>query len=152
MAEQKATESRPEHKPLQVRASGTIEVTFDPNRCAHEGECLRRAPQVFDLKARPWIQPEHLDADIVAAAIEHCPSGALTYRRLDGGRAEAPDPEVTFQVRRNGPVWLRGVVEMFDPEGGAFDVGARAALCRCGESGNKPFCDGSHRAAGFRAP
>jgi uncharacterized Fe-S cluster protein YjdI len=141
-----------DEKPIQVRASDAIEVTFDPNRCAHEGECLRRAPGVFNLQARPWIQPEHLRADELAAAIQHCPSGALSYRRLDGGADEAPETATIFQVRRNGPIWVRGVVEMLDGAGESFEAGPRFALCRCGESGNKPFCDGSHRAAGFRAP
>ena len=140
-----------QRKPLQVRSSETIEVTFDPNRCAHSGECLLRAPGVFNLRARPWIQPDHLEADRLAAVIERCPSGALTYRRLDGGPAEQPDPEVTFNVQKNGPIHVRGIVEMVDAEGTPFTIGPRAALCRCGASGNKPFCDGSHRHAGFRA-
>jgi uncharacterized Fe-S cluster protein YjdI len=141
-----------EAKPIQVRASDAIEVSFDPNRCAHEGECLRRAPGVFNLQARPWIQPGNLPADEVAAAIEQCPSGALSYRRLDDGPDEAPETATILHVRRNGPVWVRGVVEMLDATGQPFDTASRFALCRCGQSGNKPFCDGSHRAAGFRAP
>jgi len=141
----------PEPKPLQVRRSETIEVTFDPNLCAHSGECLLRAPAAFNLKARPWIQPQHLDAGALARVIERCPSGALAYRRLDGGPEEQPDSEVTFRVRKDGPIWVRGIVEMVDAEGHPFTIGPRAALCRCGASGNKPFCDGSHRQAGFSA-
>jgi uncharacterized Fe-S cluster protein YjdI len=139
-------------KPLQRRSSETIEVTFDPNRCAHAAECLRRAPEVFDLQARPWMQPEHLDAETLAEVIRRCPSGALAYHRLDGVLDEAVDAEVSFRQQRNGPVLVRGNVEMVDAEGHVFATGPRFALCRCGQSGNKPFCDGSHRAAGFRAP
>lgn len=143
-------EAGPETKPLQVRASDTIEVTFDPNLCSHSGECLLRAPGVFNLRARPWIQPGHLEADRLAAIIERCPSGALTYRRLDGGPAEEPAPAPTFEVKKNGPVAVRGTIELLDAQGNAFTLGPRAALCRCGVSRNKPFCDGSHRQAGFR--
>lgn len=139
-------------KPLQRRSSETIEVTFDPNRCAHAAECLRRAPEVFDLQARPWMQPEHLDAESLAEVVRQCPSGALRYHRLDGAADEAPDSEVTFRPQRNGPVNVRGNVQLTDAEGAVFATGPRFALCRCGQSGNKPFCDGSHRAAGFRAP
>lgn len=142
----------PQDKPLQRRSSETIEVTFDPNRCAHAGECLRGAPQVFDLQARPWIQPEHLDADSLADVVRRCPSGALQYHRLDGAPDESPDAEVSLRPQPNGPVYVRGGVQMADAEGHVFATGPRFALCRCGESGNKPFCDGSHRAAGFRAP
>lgn len=139
-------------KPLQRRSSETIEVTFDPNRCAHAAECLRGAPQVFDLEARPWMQPEHMDAESLAEVVRQCPSGALRYHRLDGAADEAPDSEVTFRPQRNGPVNVRGNVQLTDAEGALFATGPRFALCRCGQSGNKPFCDGSHRAAGFRAP
>lgn len=139
-------------KPLQVRSTREIEVTFDPNRCAHSGECLLRGAAVFNLGARPWIQPQHLDADSLSRVIEHCPSGALTYRRLDGGAQETPAAETTFRPLRNGPVAVRGPVELVDAEGGMFAVGSRIALCRCGGSANKPFCDGSHRLNGFRAP
>lgn len=141
----------PQDKPLQRRSSETIEVTFDPNRCAHAAECLRRAPQVFDLQARPWIQPGHLDAGSLAGVVERCPSGALQYHRLDGGPDELADAEVSFRPQPNGPVWVRGNVEMTDAEGHVFATGPRFALCRCGASGNKPFCDGAHRFSGFRA-
>ena len=139
-------------KPLQRRSSETIEVTYDTKRCSHAAECLRSAPQVFNLQARPWIQPERLDAESLARVIERCPSGALHYHRLDGAADEVADGEVSFRPQRNGPVYVRGNVEMTDAEGHVFATGPRFALCRCGASGNKPFCDGSHRAAGFRAP
>src|SRR5690349_4376522 len=50
-------------KPVQVRRSETIEVSYDPNICSHAAECLRGLPQVFDLQARPWIQPDHAEVD-----------------------------------------------------------------------------------------
>ena len=62
-----------------------IEVTFDLDRCIHVGECLLSQPDVFDLRRRPWIDPNADDPDTVAATVERCPSGALQYRRLDGG-------------------------------------------------------------------
>lgn len=139
-------------KPLQSRSSESIELTFDPNRCAHAAECLRGAPEVFNLAARPWMQPEHLDADSLARVVEACPSGALQYRRLDGGPHEVADAALSVEVQANGPYHVRGHVEIRDAEGGVLGVGPRAALCCCGASENKPFCDGSHRAARFRAP
>lgn len=51
----------------------------------------------------------------------------------------------------NGPLRVEGEFEIRDPKGNTFDLGGRTtiSLCRCGQSKNKPFCDGSHRAAGF---
>jgi CDGSH-type Zn-finger protein len=56
-------------------------------------------------------------------------------------------------VRPNGPYRVEGEFEMVDAEGKAFGLGGRTAisLCRCGHSNDKPFCDGSHKAAGFQS-
>jgi uncharacterized Fe-S cluster protein YjdI len=138
-------------KPLQVRATGAIEVTFDPNLCAHAGNCLRGLPEVFNLQARPWIQPENATADALAETVRRCPSGALTYRRLDGGAEEVAEEGVAIRPVRNGPLYARGDIEVLDGEGNLLRRATRAALCRCGTSENKPFCDGSHVKAGFRS-
>ena len=54
-------------------------------------------------------------------------------------------------VVHNGPIRIEGEFEIQDPNGRAFGLGGRTAisLCRCGQSANKPFCDGSHRASNF---
>ena len=54
-------------------------------------------------------------------------------------------------INSTGPIRVEGDFEIADPQGKAFGLGGRTAvsLCRCGHSANKPFCDGSHRAAGF---
>lgn len=137
-------------KPTQVRSTDAVEVTFDPNICAHAGLCLRGLPEVFNLQARPWIQPERAAPDELADVVRRCPSGALTYRRLDGGPAETPDEGVTMRPVRNGPVYARGDLEILDGEGNVLRRTTRAALCRCGSSENKPFCDGTHVKGGFR--
>lgn len=128
-----------------------IEVTFDLEQCTHIGECLRRSPEVFQLRRRPWILPDAATADDVADVIERCPSGALQYRRLDGGAEErGPEPAVVTPIR-NGPLLVRGRVEI-RREDGSVEVMPRASLCRCGASANKPFCDNTHLRSGFRAP
>lgn len=62
-----------------------IVVHWDSDRCFHSGRCFNGAPEVFDPKARPWVTPGALPADALAAVIDTCPSGALTYTRSDGG-------------------------------------------------------------------
>lgn len=61
--------------------------------------------------------------------------------------------DVKIQVRPNGPLLVSGDVALVDGAGNAFGLGGRAtiSLCRCGQSANKPFCDGSHNRAGFQA-
>jgi CDGSH-type Zn-finger protein len=54
-------------------------------------------------------------------------------------------------VVNDGPIKMRGSFELKDAQGKTFDLGGRdaVALCRCGHSANKPFCDGSHKTVGF---
>ena len=53
----------------------------------------------------------------------------------------------------NGPYLVEGDIELLDSQGRPFGLGARTkiALCRCGHSQNKPFCDGAHKSAGFES-
>jgi len=61
--------------------------------------------------------------------------------------------EITIEVRENGPYKISGPVHIVDHAGVAFELppGSAVALCRCGHSKNKPFCDASHRQVGFVA-
>ena len=54
-----------------------------------------------------------------------------------------------IKVRNNGPLLCTGAIEVFDANGNLLEEGDDIALCRCGASRNKPFCDGSHRDSGF---
>ena len=62
-------------------------------------------------------------------------------------------PDVTINVKPNGPLLVMGVVSLVDPTGKAVPLaeGRPVALCRCGQSSMKPFCDGSHSRTGFQA-
>lgn len=127
-----------------------IRVHWSSALCIHTGRCVRAQPGVFDVKRRPWVDVDAADADAVAAAVERCPTGALTYERLDGAPGEQPPATTTITALPNGPLAVRGAVEVRDGQGGALAAGSRLTLCRCGHSRNQPFCDLSHRAAGFR--
>ncbi len=62
--------------------------------------------------------------------------------------------EVTIRIRDNGPLVVEGSVILTDADGNAFPTNPEkpvVALCRCGASKNRPFCDGAHNAAGFEA-
>jgi CDGSH-type Zn-finger protein len=59
--------------------------------------------------------------------------------------------DVTIEMRKNGPLIVTGPVELKDAEGNQYPVEPRMALCRCGASTTKPFCDGTHSKIGFQA-
>ena len=138
-----------ERGPSRTYSGDAIEVLWEPRFCIHVRNCVGRLPQVFVPEARPWVVVDAADADAVAAAIESRPTGALHYRRLDGGLQEQPPAETTVEPRPNGPLFVRGPVRIVDPDGRVIREDTRVALCRCGASENKPFCDGSHRRIGF---
>lgn len=61
--------------------------------------------------------------------------------------------ETRIKVRENGPYLVTGQVKLVDADGNEYTIeGENFALCRCGQSSTKPFCDGSHRTNGFSAP
>jgi len=58
-----------------------------------------------------------------------------------------------INVTENGPLLVKGQIRLVDSEGNPYDLGGKetVALCRCGHSSNKPFCDGAHRTGGFES-
>lgn len=127
-----------------------VDVTYDAKRCIHYAACVRSLPRVFDPGSRPWVMPDNAGADAVVRAVESCPTGALQYVRNDGGDGEMAAPVNTATVSRNGPTYLRGTIEVH--AGGPVRAETRMALCRCGASGRKPYCDGSHSRVRFHDP
>lgn len=138
-------------KLLQVYEHEGLRVTFDARRCIHAAECIRHLPQVFDAAARPWIMPERAGPDDVIAAVQKCPTGALHVSQ-DDQPIQLASSDVSMRVMRNGPLYVRGTVRITDSAGNEILNDERFALCRCGQSGRKPFCDGSHRTSGFHDP
>ena len=119
-----------------------IEVSFDLDICIHVGECLRGDPAVFELKRRPWVLPDAGRTEAIVDVIHRCPSGALQYRRLDGGPEERHEGTTVTPIK-NGPLLVVGDVEV-RREDGTVERLPRATLCRCGQSRSKPFCDNEH--------
>lgn len=129
-----------------------LTVTYELNRCIHAAECVHGLPSVFDPAAKPWVNPDAASADEVAAVVQRCPTGALQYTRTDGGPAEAPPALNTVTVAPNGPLYVHGQVALAPTAEADPTPETRAALCRCGASAHKPYCDNSHLKAGFADP
>jgi CDGSH-type Zn-finger protein/uncharacterized Fe-S cluster protein YjdI len=123
-----------------------IDVGFDGKKCIHSRNCVLAHPEAFVPNAPgEWIHPDAASTEAIVRIAENCPSGAITYRRKDGGPAEAPPMVNVVRLRENGPLALHAEMEING------ETLLRATLCRCGASQNKPFCDGSHSKAGFTA-
>ena len=137
-------------EPAVIDYPGTgIDVHFDRRLCIGVGECGSAANALFEGGREPWCQPDLVSREVTREVCERCPSGALTYTDKTGAPEQAP-PANAVTIAYNGPLYFTGdlVIEPAptDMPGTRF----RAALCRCGASKNKPFCDNSHIAAGFQ--
>ena len=144
------------------------DVHWNGKLCIHIGECGRAKGDLFVNGRQPWCQPDLASNKEVEEVVLRCPTGALTYQRKDaykdvGGRVESGTEteagfmsteqaaaENTIHVAYNGPLYFKGDLDIEGTPDDINGVNFRAALCRCGESKNKPFCDNSHEDAGFK--
>lgn len=94
-------------------------------------------------------------AEVLRDECDCCPSGR--YVLIDKATGEYHEPDLTPSIvfvedpsaAVSGPIWVRGGIEIVSADGEPYEVRNRVTLCRCGQSRNKPFCDGSHVDCGF---
>jgi uncharacterized Fe-S cluster protein YjdI/CDGSH-type Zn-finger protein len=139
-----------ERGPRREYRTDQIAVQWEPEYCTHTANCIRSLPDVFNPMDRPWVHVDAASADAIAEAVMRCPTGALHFLRLDGGQQEPVPEETRIYPAPNGPLVIHGPVEITDRHGRTIRRDTRVALCRCGQSHNKPFCDNTHRLIGFR--
>jgi len=129
---------------------GDVTVVWQPALCIHSQVCFHGLPAVFDPRKRPWVDLEGADLVAIVEQVKRCPSGALSI-----GAAAVPSPPtpapVMIEPQPNGPLLVHGEIDVRLADGAVQRRPGSCALCRCGASANKPFCDGSHRQAGFQA-
>ncbi len=131
-------------------AGSEIDVHWDGRLCMHAEECVRASGELFVVGRRPWAEPDKVQPDEVVETCLRCPTGALTFTRKEGGEEEVPAAINTIVVANDGPLYLTGQLQIDGIEENMDGVAHRAALCRCGLSRKKPFCDGSHTKGDFR--
>jgi uncharacterized Fe-S cluster protein YjdI/CDGSH-type Zn-finger protein len=141
-----------ERGPRREYRTDQIAVQWEPEYCIHTANCIRSLPNVFNPRDRPWVHVDQASADAIAEAVLRCPTGALHFRRLDDGPQEDALERSFVRPVRDGPLYVRGDIELQDEQGRTFRHDTRMALCRCGESQRKPFCDNTHRLVGFSDP
>jgi CDGSH-type Zn-finger protein/truncated hemoglobin YjbI len=139
------------------------QVTILDNRglCQHSGFCTDRLATVFRTGQEPFVAPSGGRLDEIIRAAADCPSGALSV--AIGGREarEVTDSggrrEPAIEVTRDGPYRITGGIALAGTDGAVVERNEGAsrehcALCRCGNSQNKPFCSGMHWYVGFSDP
>jgi uncharacterized Fe-S cluster protein YjdI len=130
-----------------------ITVIWKPRKCIHSEVCVKMLPGVYKPKEKPWIVPGNASVNDLKSQIDLCPSGALSYRLAEEINKQIKLNEhmnKKIEVLPNGPLMVHGELEITLVNGSKETKSKPTAFCRCGASGNKPYCDGSHRAVGFK--
>lgn len=133
---------------IETAESDDIRIQFNAKKCIHSRHCVTECPEVFKANTPgKWLFPEQSPAEVLAAVIKECPSGALTYESKTSNCANEVAPSVNImRLYENGPYAF-----LADLEIDGKNEGLRATLCRCGQSKRKPFCDHTHADVGFIA-
>ncbi len=124
-----------------------VVMTDDRSICASAGFCANRATSVWEMIGAT-SDPEVRER--LQRMISKCPSGALSQQPSADEAPVEPAYEPLIAVVRDGPLWVRGGISVRSADGETYEVRNRVTLCRCGQSSNKPYCDGSHDRTGFR--
>lgn len=123
-----------------------ITIHDDRGICSHAGFCTDNLPGVFQMGVEPWIDPDAEIVEKIIETIKKCPSGALSYS-IDGVLYNKFSQHAEIKITENGPYFVSGSIELHDEDHPESEE--HYALCRCGKSKNKPFCDGQHWYAKF---
>jgi len=126
-----------------------VVVRDDRGLCEHAGFCSNRLSNVWDMVRQAGPDDSEVKAQMTAM-IEHCPSGALSYRMTPDGDDVEPELLREIAIVDDGPYFVTGGIPVDRADGLMLESRNRMTLCRCGASSNKPLCDGSHKDAGFR--
>jgi CDGSH-type Zn-finger protein len=126
-------------------------LTDNQTLCNHAGFCAR-AGGIGNLV----IESDDPEAKKTAIQIAgNCNSGRFVVWDKETKQPIEPDFELSIAVTEepekgvSGPLWVRGKIPLVSAEGITYEVRNRVTLCRCGQSFNKPYCDGTHIEIGF---
>ena len=132
-------------------SNGEMTIIWKPRTCIHAAECVKRLPNVYKPKDKPWIQIENATTEALKEQIMACPSGALSYKIANEETKEEAHLETRVEALENGPLLVHGSLKVTNSDGNKESKKRVTAFCRCGASANKPYCDGEHNKIGFRA-
>jgi CDGSH-type Zn-finger protein len=136
---------KPERTPDHLARYPGAQITVTDNRgtCCHFGNCTDHLPQVFGERPEGFVRPDAASKQEIIDVVRACPSGALGYM-IDGVEYAGEQREPSIYVSQNGPYHVRGGIDLHGTQRNDGASREHYALCRCGRSKNKPFCDGSH--------
>lgn len=153
--------------------NGEITVFWIPSKCIHATTCFRELIEVFNPGRRPWVNMEGAPTRKIIEVVNKCPTQAIVWKynkdlteeeklaqRQVAGAEENPETlaepvksagekPATIRIMKDGPIVVEGKYDVTGPGDEAQKPSVMTSFCRCGNSGDMPFCDGTHRKIGF---
>lgn len=133
-----------------------VTVVWKPDTCIHSKICWTQLREVFDPVKRPWVNMAGDTTKNIIEQVRKCPSGALSYYlNNEDEKAQEADIQseaagiINIEIKPNGPILITTDCNIAHTDGKNETKRGVTALCRCGQSSNKPYCDGTHRKVGF---
>ena len=139
--------------------NGEVTVVWKPDTCIHSRICWTELKDVFDPSKRPWVNMVGGSTERIIEQVRKCPSGALSYFMNEENKVAGTDPSAVvgeaaqitnILIKPNGPILVTTDCVITHSNGEQEIKKGSIALCRCGASANKPYCDGSHRKIDFK--
>jgi uncharacterized Fe-S cluster protein YjdI len=142
--------------------NGEITVFWKPSKCIHATTCYRELIDVFNPRKRPWVNMDGASTNEIIRVVGLCPTEALSFKwnkekdhsaaiKADNQNKENQEAIQPTEIRvmKDGPLVIKGNFIILNADGNELRKMKMASFCRCGNSGNMPFCDGTHRKIGF---
>ncbi len=126
-----------------------VTVVWQPKKCIHSANCWRGLPKAFNPKEKPWITLDNVSSEEIMEQVMKCPSGALSIKGETENKSESVKTDTEIVIIKNGPLQIKGSLSIKHKDG-KEETQKEVYLCRCGQSENKPFCDGTHKKCGFK--
>lgn len=139
---------------IKKYTNGEITIVWKPGVCIHSTICWKGEhglKQVFNPMEKPWIKPLAAETSRIIAQVNKCPSGALSfyYNGKEAAEVDEVNSHTKIEIMENGPLLVYGKIQIKHRSGETEIRHKVTAFCRCGQSNNKPFCDGTHVKDGF---
>ena len=138
-----------ERKIIKKYTNGDLTILWEPKKCIHAAICVGSLPKVYNPDIKPWIKAENASIEELKNQINKCPSAALSYQMNNEENDKTEIMETKIEVMENGPLLVRGKLEVKNSRGDIELKDKITAFCRCGASANKPYCDGVHKKIEF---